>query len=115
MRTRTKLRSGVAGYNRARDCANHLRRGTQRLDRGRAGVDEGGDDLGGFGQVNTCGVDHQIVGGGVLDVGVEMGAHVALPRKVASGVVGEGVGYIQLEQLRYVPGAMIGRSDEAEV
>ena len=80
-----------------------------------AGVDEGGDDFGRFGEVDASGIDHEVVGDGVFDGGVEVRAYVAFAGKVAFGVVGEGVGFVHLLQPGHVSGAMVGWSDEADM
>jgi len=82
---------------------------------GSAGVDEGGDDFGRFGEVDASGVDHEVVSDGVFDCGVEVRAYVAFAGEVAFGIVGEGVGFGHLLQTGHVSGAMFGWSDEADM
>ena len=65
--------------------------------------------------MHSAGVDYEVVGGWIVDIGVEMGAYVTLASSVAFGVVGAGIGLVHLLEMGYVPGAMIGRADEADM
>jgi hypothetical protein len=65
--------------------------------------------------MDAASVDHEVVGGGIFDVGVKVRAYEASAGEVAFGVKGEGADFVQLLQAGHVSGAMFGWSDEADV
>lgn len=76
-----------------------------------AGVDVGRDHVGGLGEWNVCGIDHQIIRRRIGDIGVKVRANITPARRITLGVMGHGLRFRNTKTPRIILRPIISGCD----